>query len=622
MDRNTVIGFVLIGLLMMGMFYFNSRDSQALQAEQNRIADSLAKIAKTKPRLDSVTLRNDSLNAETTRKVQSAGDFSDAVNQPEELSVLENEVLKITFTSKGGQPKTVELKKYKTSFDGKPVILQKGDFNKISYDINSGNNRTVQTADLNFKKVEVAAGNSEKNQTISYSLKDSTGKEIIHQYTLHPDDYLVDFSIALNGADKLITQNSINLTWQEQTDRLEKDLAYEKQQTHLCYVKDGKFDFEMMGRSGNDIKFDKPVDWLALKQQFFITGLISKNKFQSADVQWTVGTDTTTHNIAKTTANFRLNVVPTGGNVQIPLQFYYGPSDYSVLKKYDNQMQNIVPYGSGIFAFVKYINRYFLLPVFDFLRSHVASMGIVILLLTLAIRLLTSPILYKSYLSGAKMKVLKPEVDALKAKFTDKSGTLDQQAFSMEQMKLWKTAGVNPLGGCLPALLQIPIFMSLYYFFQSNISLRGHSFLWAKDLSAYDSIYNLPFNIPFYGDHVSLFTLTATLTSLLISIYSMSNMQDNSNPIMKYMPYIFPVLLLGVFNGLPSALTWYYTISNTITLLLQIVIQKYIIDHDKILAQIELNKKKPVKQSKLQERIQAMQEANKKVQDLRNKTTK
>ena len=192
----------------------------------------------------------------------------------------------------------------------------------------------------------------------------------------------------------------------------------------------------------------------------------------------------------------------------------------------------------------------------------------------------------------------------------------------MDQMKLWKSAGVSPLGGCLPALLQIPIFMSLYYFFQSNISLRGENFLWANDLAAYDSIYNLPFEIPFYGDHVSLFTITATVTSLLISIYSMSSMQDNSNPVMKYMPYIFPVLLLGVFNKLPAALTWYYTVSNTITLILQIVIQKYIIDHDKILTQIEINRKKPVKQSKLQERIQAMQDANKKVQELKSKTKK
>src|SRR3954471_19267618 len=180
----------------------------------------------------------------------------------------------------------------------------------------------------------------------------------------------------------------------------------------------------------------------------------------------------------------------------------------------------------------------------------------------------------------------------------------------------------EPVRWLFTGILQIPIFMSLYYFFQSNISLRGENFLWAKDLAAYDSIYNLPFEIPFYGDHVSLFTITATLTSLLISVYSMSNMQDNSNPVMKYMPYIFPVLLLGVFNNLPSALTWYYTVSNTITLILQIVIQKYIIDHDKLRTQIEENKKKPVKQSKLAERMQAMQESQKKLQELKNKPNK
>lgn len=215
------------------------------------------------------------------------------------------------------------------------------------------------------------------------------------------------------------------------------------------------------------------------------------------------------------------------------------------------------------------------------------------------------------------MKLLKPEVDALKAKYKD-----DQQAFGMEQMKLWKSAGVNPLGGCLPALLQIPIFMSLYYFFQSNIDLRGKNFLWANDLAQYDSIAHLPFNIPFYGDHVSLFTITATLTSLLISIYSMNNMQDNNNPVMKYMPYIFPVLLIFVFNSLPAALTWYYTVSNTITLILQIVIQKYIINHDKIMEQINENRKKPVKKNKLQERMEAMQEAQKKMQEMKNKSSK
>ncbi|MCW3094024.1 MAG: yidC [Ferruginibacter sp.] len=609
MDRNTVIGFVLIGMLLIGMFYFNSKGNQAYLAEQKRITDS---IAKTKPKIDTVALTRDSLNADTIRKIQSAAGFQEFVNRPEQLTTVENDVMKITFTNKGAQPKVVELKKY-TTFSGKPVVLQSGTFNKISYDINSGDQQTAQTSDLTFAPAIITA-NPDKSQTIKFTLKDSSGKkEVSHQYTLRPAEYMIDFSIILEGADQLVTKNSFSLLWQAQIPQVEKDITYEKQQSHICQVKEGSYDFEMLG-SGDTKKFDKPVDWIALKQQFFITTLINKNKFPSAEVKWTVPADTSRHVIAEATANLRIDV-PVGRSAQIPLQLYYGPSDYHILKTYHSQLENIVPYGSGVFAFVKYINRYFLLPVFDFLRSNVASMGIVILLLTLFIRLLTSPILYKSYVSGAKMKALKPEIDKLKEKHGE-----DKQAFSMDQMKLWKSAGVSPLGGCLPALLQIPIFMSLYYFFQSNISLRGESFLWAKDLAAYDSIYNLPFEIPFYGDHVSLFTITATLTSLLISIYSMSSMQDNSNPVMKYMPYIFPVLLLGVFNKLPSALTWYYTISNTITLILQIVIQKYIIDHDKILAQIELNRKKPVKQSKLQEKIQAMQDANKKVQDLKTRT--
>ena len=611
MDRNTVIGFVLIGLLLMGMFYFNNKGNAAFQAEQNRIADS---IARTKPKIDLVKLKADSVRLDSSRKEKAAGGLQQSPSATEEFTTVENEVMKITFTNKGGQPKIVELKKYKT-FDGKPVIVEKGEYNKISYDVNSGDNQRANTGDLGFV-TGTKTENSDKSQTISFSIKDSLGKQITHQYTLHPNDYLLDFAIVMNGADKLVTQNTINLQWQTQTDQIEKDEPYEKQQTHICYLTDGAFDFTRLGNAGEDKKFEKPVDWLAVKQQFFISALVDKNKFQNAEIKWTVPPDTSLHIIAQTIANCKIDL-PAGNTAIVPLQLYYGPSDYHVLKAYNNKMENIVPYGDGVFAFVKYINRHILLPVFDLLRKNVVSMGIVILLLTLFIRLLTSPILYKSYVSGAKMKALKPEIDKLKEKHGD-----DKQAFSMDQMKLWKSAGVSPLGGCLPALLQIPIFMSLYYFFQSNISLRGQNFLWAKDLAAYDSIYNLPFNIPFYGDHVSLFTLTATLTSLLISIYSMSSMQDNSNPVMKYMPYIFPFLLLGVFNKLPSALTWYYTISNTITLILQIVIQKYIIDHDKILAQIEENRKKPVKQSKLQERIQAMQETNKKVQDLKNKTQK
>jgi len=611
MDKNTVIGFVLIGALLIGMFIINSRSNQAFLTEKKRIEDS---ITATKPKVDPKIALLDSLKVDSMQKAKNqlpTAFITDSATE-EHLDTLENDLLKIVFTSKGGQPKHVEIKKFKT-FDGKPIILENGKFNKLSYAINSGPNDIAQTGDILFvssKKIS----NADKSQSISFVLKDSTGKEITHHYTMKPDSYLIDFNITMNGADKLVTKNSINLLWQTETPQVEKDISYERQQTHICYLENGDYDFEYVG-SGDDLKFEKPVEWLAVKQQFFVSALSAKNKFQNALVKWAVPADSL-HIIAQTTAN--CNIALQGGSIAtVPLQLYYGPSDYNILSKLNNKMENVVPYGSGIFAFVKYINRHFLLPVFDFLRNNIASMGMVILLLTLLIRLITSPILYKSYLSGAKMKALKPEIDRLKEKHGD-----DKQAFSMDQMKLWKSAGVSPLGGCLPALLQIPIFMSLYYFFQSNISLRGESFLWAKDLAAYDSIASLPFSIPFYGDHVSLFTITATITSLIISIYSMSTMQDNSNPVMKYMPYIFPVLLLGVFNNLPAALTWYYTVSNAITLILQVIIQKYIIDHDKILVQIEENRKKPVKQSKFQERMMAMQESNKKLQELKKKGNK
>ncbi|MCU0395171.1 MAG: membrane protein insertase YidC, partial [Chitinophagaceae bacterium] len=294
---------------------------------------------------------------------------------------------------------------------------------------------------------------------------------------------------------------------------------------------------------------------------------------------------------------------------------YYGPNDYKTLKGYDNGMHNIVDLGSGMFAFVKWINRWLILPVFEFLGNLMGGTGgWTILLLTIFIRLLIAPLTYSSYLSGAKMKALRPEIDAMKARLGN-----DQQAMSMEQMKLFREAGVNPLGGCVPALLQIPIFFALYSFFNSVIELRGVPFLWATDLSSYDSIYNFGFEIPFYGGHISLFTVTACVTSLLISVYSMASTPDTGNPVMKYMPYIFPVMMLFIFNKLPSALTWYYTVSNVITLALQFVIQNYIIDHDKILAQISENKSKPKKKTKWQERLEQMQEAQKKMDERKNK---
>jgi YidC/Oxa1 family membrane protein insertase len=266
-------------------------------------------------------------------------------------------------------------------------------------------------------------------------------------------------------------------------------------------------------------------------------------------------------------------------------------------------LQEIIPLSYGIFGWVKYINTWLIIPIFDALSKVFSSYGIVILLLTFIIRLLMSPFTYKSYVSSAKMKALKPEMDELRERLGD-----DKQAFGMEQMKLYRQAGVNPLGGCLPALLQLPVFFALLSFFPHAIELRQHRFLWANDLSTYDSILNLPFNIPFYGDHVSLFTILFVITSLVLALYSMNmTMQDQSNPMMKYLPFIMPVMFLGIFNKLPAALTYYYFVSNIITLGLQFVIQNYIIDPDKIHAQIQAKRNEPPKENKLMAKMAEMQ---------------
>ncbi len=609
MDRNTVIGFVLLALLFFGYFYYSKQGQLVAEQQKQHIQDSLNRL---KPKADT-TSKIPSAATLTAKKDTSLSALEQDSTGKEQLIIVENKLLKITFSNKGGQPKEIEIKDFKT-FEGDPLILQDGKFNNISYAINVGNNRTAETSTLLFTPSAIQTM-PDSSQAITFSLKKRDGESIEHQYIIKPDDYMIGFNIKLNGAGQLVTQNTINLLWQAKAVKMEKDIEWETQQTHISFVESGEYDFEHVVKGkDDDKKFDQPVDWLAVNQQFFAAAIVAKNKFSSGSVKWTSPDDTSLHIIAKATANLKLDV-PAGNDAVIPLQLFYGPSNYKILKSYENQMYNMVPLGSGILAFVKYINRGFIMPVFNFLSSKMASYGLVIALLTIIIRLLISPLTYQSYLSGAKMKLLKPEIEVLKTKFKD-----DKQAFGMEQMKLFKSAGVNPLGGCIPALFQVPIFFALYDFFNSNIALRQQSFWWATDLSTYDSIYNLPFNIPFYGSHISLFTITAAVTSMLISVYGMSNMQDNSNPVMKYLPYIFPVVLIGVFNRMPAALTWYYTVSNTITLLIQLVIQKYIIDHDKIMAKLQENKKKPVTQSKWQERVTAMQESNAKLKSMKEKS--
>lgn len=606
-DRNTVIGFIALAALFIAYFFYNSQDQQRVLRERARV-DSIAKANAPKP--DPVAQRNDSIRLDSQNKAVSAGALITALNGTEQTTSIENDVIRIVFTNKGGQPKSVELKKFKGP-DSTNVKLAASEFDKINYVIKTSANSTADITNFYFTGGQVK--NAGGVQTITYQLQSPNGTSILHQFLLKPNEYMVDFNLGLNGASQLTTGNTLNLTWQHEALQLQKDLEYEKQQSQISYRADNDYDYTNAMSSGSE-EFEKNVNWVGVKQQFFNSTIIAKNNFSSGRVEWT--SPTTGKTIAQATANFKIQL-PAAANATVPLALYYGPNEYKILKNYGYEMEEMVNLGSGMFAFVKYLNRWIVIPVFDLFRTITSNYGIVILLLTLFIRLLISPLTYTSYLSGAKMKVLRPEVDALRAKYGN-----DQQQISMEQMRLFREAGVNPLGGCIPGLLQIPIFFALYSFFNSSVALRGQGFLWAEDLSQYDSVLNLPFNIPFYGDHVSLFTITAVITSFLISLYSMSMTPDQSNPVLKYMPYFFPIILLFIFNKLPSGLTWYYTVSNVITLVLQFVIQNYIINHDKILAKIEVNRKKPKTKSKWQERIEQMQDQQKKMQETQNKNRK
>jgi YidC/Oxa1 family membrane protein insertase len=607
-DRNTIIGFLVLAVLFIGYFWWTSKEQAAFQKEKAR-QDSIANA--NKPKVDTTALRVETEKNDSIVKIKKGGVYQQAITGKETVRTIKNKLLTITFSSKGGQPKEVELNDYKGP-DSTPVKLASTDFDKIDYPINTLSGSSIYISDLNFQ-LDTVITNADGSSIITYTLKpDSTGPVIRHQFTIRPDDYMIDFTISMDGADKLLTQGNLNLEWQYKAVQQESDISFEKQNTQVGYMMDGDFDYHTIGRKSS-VEFGKPVKWIGIRQRFFNTFLVAKNNFSSGNIQWSIPPDSA-KTIMESKANMRLQL-PVTGSVSAPLSILYGPADFKMLAKHDLKFEKLINLGQGVYSFVRPINRYIIMPVFDMVSGLTGtSLGLAIALLTIIIRLVISPLTYSSYLSGAKMKVLRPEI----AKLREKYGK-DQQQISMEQMKLFREAGVNPLGGCIPALLQIPIFFALYSFFSSSITLRGHSFLWAQDLSAADSVINFGVNIPLIGSHLSLFTVTAVITSFLISLYSMSMSPDQSNPVMKYMPYIFPFFLLFIFNRLPSALTWYYTVSNLITLLIQVVIQNYIIDHDKILAKMEENRKKPKAKSKWQERMEQMQAQQKKLKDMQQK---
>jgi YidC/Oxa1 family membrane protein insertase len=604
MDRNTIIGFVLLGVLLFIYLFTSTKNNQQLEKQRLREADSVAAIRKQQ---EALHVTQDSVKVKVASGDSLTG-FNKAIGGTEKLLTVENDLLKIVFSNKGGQPRQVVLKHFKLYDSSLVRIVDSNLSNRLNYDINTGTGQVSHVTDLYFDGAKVEKS-SDGTQTVTYELPAPSGLSILHQYIIRPDSYLLDWNLTTTGANQLFSQNNLNINWHSEMEKTQTYVYYEKRLTNVCFSTDNTFDYIS---SKSEKTFEKPVQWVSVVQQFFNRTLIAKNNFEGGDIQWHREVSDTSNMLG--TADVHLQAKLPGSAATLNFQWYYGPNDYHILKAAGPNMDRIVDLGRDMYAFVRPINTYIIMPVFNFFHGLVSSYGIVILLLTLFIRLLTSPLVYSSYLSGAKMKALRPEIDILKKKTGG-----DQQQMGVEQMKLFREAGVNPLGGCIPALLQIPIFFALFSFFNSNVALRGQSFLWAHDLSIYDVVVKLGFTIPAYGDHISLFATLAVITSFLISLYGMSMTPDNSNPAMKYMPYIMPVMLLLFFNRLPAALTWYYTVSNLITLILQFVIQNYIIDHDKILAKLQANRTKPKTKPKWQERFEQMQEAQKKIQQTKKK---
>ena len=606
MDRNTVIGFVLLGLLLFGYLYLSTKSSHELEAHSKRVQDSVALVNQTREAArEAAAAKETAAHKDTAaaKPVDTTG-FNPAFKGIEQQLTLENEVMKVVFSNKGGQPVDVELKKFK-SYDSTLVkLVAPGTDNRMSYPINTGTG-AADISELYFKAGEVVK-NADGSQTVSFRLPSPAGQSLVHEFTLPAHDYNLDWNVKVSNPEKFFSQNNFNFGWHAFLGRSQKNIYDERRLSSVCYSEDNQFDYMS---SKTERTFEKPVQWVSVSSQFFNTTIIAQNGFTSGGVHLMKKDLSDTSNIVGTADVALQAKVPATAVTTVPFRLYYGPNDFYILEKQAPGMTRIIDLGRNLYSFVRWVNVYIIMPVFNFFKEHISSYGIAILLLTLFIRLITSPLVYSSYLSGAKMKALRPEIEALRKRVGN-----DQQQMGMEQMKLFREAGVNPLGGCIPALLQIPIFFALYSFFSSNIGLRGEPFLWSHDLSSYDSILNFGFSIPGYGDHVSLFALLAVVTSFLISLYGLSMTPDQSNPAMKYMPYIMPVFLLIFFNRLASALTWYYTVSNLITLALQFVIQNYIIDHDKILAKLQENRAKPKTKSKWQERLEQMQEAQKEAQ--------
>lgn len=603
MNKNTIIGTLLISVLIMWYMSNSISENEKAAAEQAQI-EAIEQQAKAQAeqeqqvieQLEIAETTNDSISLSKAEEKAKAefGAFYKHIKGEEKEIVLENELLKVTLTNKGAQVKQVELKDF-TTWQKTPLLLI-NNTQQLNFKFISHNGQLIETENLYFD-VEKTSEN-----TISFKVKAADGKYYEHLFSLNEDSYFLDFDIHFVRLEDYLHPNNIDLSadWTYNVIQQEKGLSFEKQKSTIYWRKnDGEV--EKLSEGSSKTEDFTASEWIAFKDQFFNTTLLSEGDFEDGKLSSTFNSDDTSK-VANYFAEINFTKSRKKANAH-NLQFFFGPNDYKMLKGLGRGQEEVVELGSTffLFAWVKYIAKGVILPIFHFLDGFNLNYGIIIILLTFIIRMALMPLTFKSYVSSAKTKLLKPELDALKEKYKD-----DQQKFAAEQMKLYQKAGVSMFGGCLPMLLQMPFFLAMFYFFPSSIELRQQSFLWATDLSTYDVLFNLPFHIPIYGAHVSGFTLLMTISSIVMARFNPQMQNQNIQPgmeMLKYMPYIFPIFLMLMFNSWSAALTFYYFISNLITLGQQLFIHKFMIDEDKLRLQLEENKKKPVKKGSFRARM-------------------
>ena len=602
MDRNTITGLVVIALILIGYSYFMSPSKEELKAMHVR--DSIARVEAQRAAALEKERQADFAAQQQNTETQQAG--TEAIFKQDSLPVeqytLENNKIKLHINTKGGCIDYVDLKGYRTH-DSLPLILWKD--HKSSMGLNFyARNKQINTADLifvpNTNQKELNAEGAEQVLTMRAYVDEN--KYLEFEYKLAPDSYMVDFNINTYNLNDVIASNTnfLTLYWGVDMPQLEKSRDFESRYTGVYYNFSNN-DVEHLSLTGDE-KVDLPtsVKWVAYKQQFFSSVLIANESFPNVLVSTA---NNTTPGFLKT-ADAEISLPYSGKAIEkYDMRFYFGPNSYPTLREYgkDIELPKLVDLG---WKWIAWFNRYVVIPIFNFLETNVTlNYGLIIFLLTLIIKLVLFPLTYKSYMSQAKMRVLKPQIDEINKKIPADKAMERQQAV----MKLYKKAGVNPMGGCLPMLLQMPILIALFYFFPGAIELRQKSFLWASDLASYDSIATLPFTIPFYGNHVSLFCLLMTITNILYMWYNSKNQPQNDQMKgMQVMMYIMPIMFLFIFNSYSSGLSYYYFIATLITIVQTWAIRKFVND-EKLLKQIELAKTKPVKKSKFQQKLEEMQ---------------